>query len=133
MDIKYKEEIPDIETLTSFFNDAEYFPIKDRTDLDRLKKMFQQADVVVAAWDKDRLVGIARSLTDFCYCCYLSDLAVRNQYKGKGIGKRLVEITKEKAGEQCKLILQSSPNAIDFYVKIGMERIDSAFIIQREY
>jgi hypothetical protein len=44
-----------------------------------------------------------------------------------------VELTKEKAGEQCKLILHSSPNAIDFYAKMGMQRIGSAFILQRTH
>ena len=53
MDITYKEEIPGVETLVSFFDDAGYFPIRDRTDLDRIEKMFRQADVVIAAWDKD--------------------------------------------------------------------------------
>jgi len=44
----------------------------------------------------------------------------------------LVELTKEKAGKECKLILQSSPDAIEFYKKIGMKQMDSAFIIPRE-
>ncbi len=133
MGIIYKEEIPDPETIISFFNDSDYFPIEDRSDVARIKKMFENANLVITAWDQEKLVGIVRSLTDFCYCCYLSDLAVRNDYKGKGIGKRLVELTKEKVGDQCKLILHSSPHAIDFYIKIGMKRIDSAFIIQRSY
>lgn len=131
MEIEYKETLPAVDTIMGFFHDSDYFPIRDKQDADRIDRMFRNADLLVTAWDGDKLVGIARSLTDFCYCCYLSDLAVRNGYKQQGIGKRLVEMTKEKAGDACKLILQSSPIAMDFYARIGMQRIDSAFIIPR--
>ena len=40
--------------------------------------MIQHANLVVTAWDGPRLVGISRSLTDFLYVAYLSDLAVRD-------------------------------------------------------
>jgi hypothetical protein len=40
---------------------------------------------------------------------------------------------KQMAGEECKLILQSSPDAMEFYKSIGMEQTNSAFIIHRSY
>ncbi len=95
--------------------------------------MHENSNIVITAWHKDKLVGLARSISDFSYCCYLSDLCVRNDYKGLGIGRKLVRLTIKKAGDECKLILQSSEVAMDFYKKIGMEKIDSAFIIQRKY
>ncbi len=49
-------------------------PVDDR---DAIAKMIQAANLVVTAWDGDTLVGVARSLSDFCFCTYLSDLAVR--------------------------------------------------------
>ncbi len=55
-------------------------------DKDRIALMLQRADLTVTAWHEGRLVGIARSLTDYCYCCYLSDLAVRQEYQHQGIG-----------------------------------------------
>ncbi|MEN7551893.1 GNAT family N-acetyltransferase [Rapidithrix thailandica] len=132
MEITYKQITPDTPSLIDLFNHSDYFPIKEKHDTKRIAKMFEKANLVISAWHNETLVGISRSLTDFCYCCYLSDLAVRDDYKRKGIGKKLVELTKEKAGDQCKLILQSSPGAMEFYTSIGMDRIDSAFIIQRE-
>ena len=134
MQIIYKTDvIPGIEKIIELYNFSDYFPINDKEDIERIKKMHYNANIVATAWDEGKLVGLARSISDFCYCCYLSDLCVRNEYKGKGIGKELVRITKEMAGDECKLILQSSPNAIDFYLSIGMEQIDSAFIIKRSY
>src|SRR5271163_4508886 len=58
-------------------------------DLARLAKMIEHADLLVGAWKEDRLVGVARGLTDFVYCCYLSDLAVDQAYQKMGIGKAL--------------------------------------------
>jgi predicted N-acetyltransferase YhbS len=71
---------------------------------------------------------VARSITDFAYCTYLSDLAVDKDYQKKGIGKRLIEETKRQAS-QAKLILLSAPAAIDYYPKIGMKKHDHCFIL----
>ena len=39
--------------------------------------------IISDRWDGEQLVGVARSVTDFAYCCYLSDLAVDEQYQNK--------------------------------------------------
>lgn len=110
-----------------------YLPIEDMSDTASLKKMFENANLVISAWCDDRLVGIARSICDYSYCCYLSDICVDKDFRKKDIGKGLIRITKEEAGDPCKLILHSSDMAMGFYESIGMERIDKAFIIQRKY
>jgi len=68
--------------------------IRPVDDFDRIQKMYENTDLVVSAWDDDKLVGVSRALTDFYYCCYLSDLAVNADYQKQGIGKRLIELTK---------------------------------------
>ena len=72
--------------------------------------MYANSNLVVSAWDGDNLVGISRSLTDFCYCCYLSDLAVKKVYQKMGIGKKLVAVTKEKnwSGYYAFIIIRSN-------------------------
>ena len=74
-------------------------------DIPRIQAMYDNSNLVVSAWDGDRLVGVARSVTDFVYCCYLSDLAVRKDYENGGIGKELIGLTKEIVGEQSNLLL----------------------------
>lgn len=101
-------------------------------DADRIQKMIQNADVMISAWHGDKLVGIARSITDFYYCCYLSDLAVDKESQKNGVGKRLVELTQEKLGEEVSLVLLSSPVAMEFYPRIGFENSDKAFVIPRK-
>lgn len=134
MKIVYKtnQEIEFKKIKDLLFN-SNYLPIEDMNDDIRLKKMFKNANLVISAWSEDKLVGISRSLSDFSYCCYLSDICVHREYRQLNIGKSLIEITKEKAGKECKLILHSSPDALGFYEKIGMNRISDAFVIKRDY
>ena len=100
-------------------------------DFERIRRIYQNSNLVVTAWDDEILVGVARSITDFAYCCYLSDLAVRSDYQRKGIGKRLIELTKESASDQSMLLLLSAPGAMQYYPKIGFGEVKNGFIINR--
>jgi len=101
------------------------------SDRDRIVEMYANSNLVVTAWVNDQLVGIARSLTDFCYCCYLSDLAVRKDYQKHGIGKQLINLTREKIGPKTTLLLLSAPSAMEYYPKIGFRKVENGFIIDR--
>ena len=101
-------------------------------NIERIAQMYEHSNLVVSAWDEDKLVGIARSLSDFCYCCYLSDLAVRQEYKKLGIGKKLIALTKEKIGDEAMLLLLSAPAAMDYYPKLNFEKVENGFIIKRK-
>lgn len=104
-------------------------PVEDKP---RLAKMLHHADILITAWDHERLVGVARALTDYSYCCYLSDLAVDQEYQHKGIGKKLIREVEREIGEEAALILLASPIAMDYYPKIGFNRIENGFIIPRK-
>ena len=77
------------------------------------------------------MVGVARALTDYSYCCYLSDLAVDQAYQRSGIGKQLVARVREAIGEECSLLLISAPGAVDYYPKLGFEKSDKAYLISK--
>ncbi len=101
-------------------------------DLDRIQRMVNNANIIVAAYDGDSLVGLARGLTDFSYCCYLSDLAVAKSYQRKGVGKELIRRTREILGEEVMLLLLSAPEAMSYYPYIGFAKADNAWIIHRK-
>jgi GNAT superfamily N-acetyltransferase len=101
-------------------------------DLPRLGRMLTHASLLVTAWDGDRLIGVARSLTDFSYCCYLSDLAVDREYQKAGVGGRLVELTRDAIGDDCMLLLLSAPEAMGYYPKLGMEPVSNGWIFHRK-
>jgi ribosomal protein S18 acetylase RimI-like enzyme len=81
--------------------------------------MISNSNLIVSAWDKGQLVGIARSMTDFHYACYLSDLAVSKKCQKTGIGKQLQILTQKQLGPRCKLILIAAPEASSYYEHIG--------------
>ena len=102
-------------------------------DLPRIEQMLRQADIVLTARTTDGLlVGISRAITDFCYCCYLSDLAVDQAYQGRGIGKELIHRTQEAAGPQAKLTLLAAPAARSYYPHIGLTHHDSCWTLERQ-
>ena len=100
-------------------------------DLPRLEKMLAHANLVIGAYLDSRLVGIARALTDFSYCCYLSDLAVVKDYQHRGIGRELIRRIKQRVGEQSMLLLLSAPAAMAYYPKVGFEKVENGWIIRR--
>jgi GNAT superfamily N-acetyltransferase len=90
-------------------------PVDDRA---RIEQMLARANLVVSAWDGALLVGVARSLSDFCYATYLSDLAVRLAYQRGGVGRELIRRTQE-AGGRAHVTLLAAPAAVDYYPRVG--------------
>jgi GNAT superfamily N-acetyltransferase len=84
----------------------------------------------VTAWDGERLVGLSRTLTDFLYVGYLSDLAVALDCQGLGIGTQLIAKTREKMGPRSMLVLLAAPKAVGYYPKVGFTRHDSAWLLR---
>lgn len=99
---------------------------------ERIQKMLDHGNVLITAWQNELLVGISRALTDFSFCCYLSDLAVDQQFQHKGIGKKLIDLTHEVSGEQTMLLLLAAPAARDYYPKVNMERFEHCFVRHRK-
>jgi predicted N-acetyltransferase YhbS len=100
-------------------------PVDDR---ERMRLMLANANLVVTAWDGELLVGIARSVSDFTYCTYLSDLAVRMSHQRRGIGRELIRRTRELSGQAITVLL-SAPKAVDYYPRIGFQKHPSAWTL----
>lgn len=131
MEIVYKTDIiPAAEQVIELYEDA---GLKRPThDKERISKMYENSNLVVTAWQYDQLVGVARCITDWAWSCYLADLAVRKELKGAGIGKRLLEVTKETLGKESMILLLSVPTAFEYYPKVGFSKEDRAFIMHRQ-
>ncbi len=101
-------------------------------DTECLRGMMEHSNLVATCWDEAQLIGIARSVTDFHYCCYLSDLAVDTRYQRQGIGQRLIDLTQSKLGPRCTIILLAAPAAVEYYPKIGFTHHPHAWLLPRE-
>lgn len=99
----------------------------DRPDI--FEGMLKNANLTLSAWHQGKLVGISRVLTDFTYVAYLADLAVDAKYQKLGIGKRLIEETKDRLGKECMIVLLAAPKANEYYPKLGFEHNPRAWML----
>ena len=100
----------------------------------RMQQMLDHADLVVTArLDRpDRaLVGVARSITDFSWSSYLSELAGSTSAQGLGVGKGRIDETRRLIGPRVSLVLASMPESVGFYERIGMPRQADTFWFKR--
>lgn len=97
-------------------------------DVQRIAAMLAHANLIITAREDGKLIGVARSITDFSFCTYLSDLAVDREYQHRGIGKELIRLT-SLAAPGAKLILLSAPAAVNYYPHIGMTRHEHCYYL----
>lgn len=133
MNIEYK--------LNPQLTEVEFIDILNRSTLGRrrpiedkecINGMLKNADIVITAVENEKIIGVARSVTDFNYCCYLSDLAVDKKYQKHGIGRKLIDMTQKQLNEKCKIILLSAPSATEYYPKVGFTQHTSAWTLVRD-
>ena len=133
MDIEYKINTP--VSAGQFIGLLRRSSLGERRPIDDLECMegiVENSNLMITAWDGENLIGIARSITDFYYACYLSDLAVEKQYQKRGIGKKLQAITQEQLGSKCKLILLAAPASNVYYEHIGFTNHPRCWVLERE-
>ena len=131
MDILYRDDAAvSVDQAIDLYNRStlgERRPV-DRPDI--FEGMLKNASLTLTAWHGERLVGIARSLTDFSYVAYLADLAVDEAYQKQGIGKRLIEETRQRLQPQCMIVLLAAPKASEYYPKLGFEHNPRAWMLK---
>jgi GNAT superfamily N-acetyltransferase len=133
MDISYKvNESISVDQFIELLKEStlsERRPVDDRSCM---KGMVENSNLMVTAWDGETLVGVARSMTDFHYACYLSDLAVQKKYQKQGIGKELQVRTQNQLNKNCNLILVAAPLANDYYGHIGFTNNPRCWVLGRK-
>jgi GNAT superfamily N-acetyltransferase len=77
---------------------------------------------LISAWDSDQLVGIGNAISDGFLVVYYPHLLVLPNYQGQGIGRRLMEILRQRYKEMHMQILVADGEAIAFYEKCGFTR-----------
>ncbi|ATF74955.1 GNAT family N-acetyltransferase [Pasteurella multocida] len=126
--ITYKTNVPiSVQQYTDLLKQTSLGERRPIDKPEQIETMLKQTDVLVTAWHNDTLVGLARSVTDFAYCCYLSDLAVSEQWQKQGIGQQLILETEQVLEPTCKIILLAAPQAVDYYPHIGFVQHPSAW------
>jgi predicted N-acetyltransferase YhbS len=133
LNIKYKLN-PKL-TTNEFIDILNRSTLGERRPIDDIKcidSMLKNADIIVVAIESDKIIGVVRAVTDYNYCCYLSDLAVDEKYQKNGIGKKLISKVQEQLNDKCKIILLSAPDAKEYYPNIGFTKHPSAWTLSRD-
>lgn len=126
MAIVYDRTVP---TVAQFQDLYRACTLGARRPLDAAAEMIANANVIIAAWDGELLVGLARAMTDRVQATYLADLAVRETHQKHGIGKQLIRLVQAEA-PKALLVLLAAPQAHEYYGRIGFAQHRSAWILR---
>ena len=129
IDYRYGNDL-EVETAIELYNASGLGERRPVDDPEIFANMLRHANLTVTAWDGELLVGISRTLTDFSYVGYLSDLAVRRSHQKLGIGVELIQKTREKMGPRSMLVLLSAPQAVEYYPRVGFTQHPSAWVLR---
>jgi len=133
MDIEYKiNTMITTDQFIALLNTSRLGERRPVDDYECMKGMLENSNLTVSAWVKGKLIGDARSMTDFYYVYYLSDLAVDDDYQRRGVGKKLQSITQEQLGPKCKLMLIAAPSANSYYENIGFTNNERCWVLERD-
>jgi ribosomal protein S18 acetylase RimI-like enzyme len=119
----------DFTRLIELFNEV---GLQDKTnDIERLKQMVENSQIVVTAWDNDRMIGFARCTTDHVFNGQINNVVVDSKYRNQGIGKGLVSRILS-LNERVTYMLRNDPENEAFYRSLGFENADRAMVYRRK-
>ena len=93
---------------------------------DKLVTAMKNFSTVISAWDNDRLVGMICAMDDGVMTAYVHYLLVEPDYQGKAIGRRLVEMVKEKYKDYLRIVVIAYNKEMKFYENCGFEKSDTS-------
>ena len=132
MNIDYRMNTPlSLDIAKSLYQRSSLGERRPIEDQEVFAGMLAHANLLISAWQGENLIGIARTLTDFTYVAYLADLAVDQAFQHQGIGRQLIEETKQHLGSGCNIVLLAAPLANDYYPKLGFEPHPRAWVLNR--
>jgi predicted N-acetyltransferase YhbS len=130
LDIEYtREDSIKVSEFIDILNRSTLAKRRPVDDIRCIEDMIKNADIIITARLDQNIVGVARAVSDYSYCCYLSDLAVDSRYQKRGIGKKLINRLQQELQKSCKIVLLSAPDAVDYYPRIGFKKHNSAWVL----
>jgi Acetyltransferases len=95
--------------------------------LDKFNQPFKGSNIVVSAWNGDKLVGCIRAISDKAVRSVIYDLAVLPEYQHKGIGKTLIKKCIEHY-PNSEWVLGTTQNNVAYYEKLGFKVHNEIFL-----
>ena len=89
---------------------------------EKLIPALKNSDALVTARISGKLVGIGNAISDGSLVVYYPHLLVHPDYQGKGVGRAIVALLKQKYLSFHQQMLTADIDAIGFYKALGFER-----------
>ncbi len=112
--------------LILLYKDAEWWKSSYDGDPEFLNYIVKDSAVFVGAFWGKKLIGMGRALSDLASDAYIQDVAVLKEYRGKGIGKKIIQTLIEKLKENNVdwIGLVAQPGTSSFYTELGFEVLE---------
>lgn len=89
---------------------------------EKLTTAMKNFETVYSAWDGEKLVGMICAMDDGVMTAYVHYLLIRPEYQGKAIGRRLVEMIKEKYADYLRIVCIAYDTELSFYENCGFKK-----------
>ena len=96
-------------------------------DVDTQEKVFQNSYAVVFVMDGKKIAGVGRAVSDGITLAALCNIAVRDEYRGNGLGKVILDHLL-KAVEGCTVMLYTHPKHTGLYEHWGFSKMKTAYV-----
>lgn len=87
--------------------------------------IFKNSYAVVFVYDDEKIIGVARALSDGVCQAAVYNVALDDEYQGSGIGRKMIETLLEQVKGQ-NVILYTHPRTVALYEKFGFRRSKTA-------
>ena len=88
------------------------------------EKIIKKSSCIITYWDNDSLIGMARALSDEVRWATIIDVLVHPNYRGKSIGRQLIEKLLEHKEMQVRTVYLATPDKEEFYDKLGFKTVN---------
>jgi len=96
---------------------------------DKLVTAMKNFETVYSAWDGDKLIGMICAMDDGIMNAYVHYLLVNPEYQGQQIGRKLVEMVKEKYKNYLRIVIAAYNKELNFYENCGFKKSDDSSVM----
>jgi len=90
---------------------------------EKIKKIFTLSNVVTIAYDKDKIVGFGRAMSDGVFNAAIYDVVIEDTYQYKGIGQQIIgDLLVQLKDISCVHLVATTGNE-EFYRKVGFSKM----------
>ena len=89
---------------------------------DKLLNALRNSDSLVTARVSGKLIGIGNAISDGYLVVYYPHMLVHPEHQRKGVGKKMMEVLKEKYKDFHQQMLTADNEAVEFYKAMGFNK-----------